>query len=54
MQIKIKEIDNRYLLSSADVSLFLDLKDIENLISHLEYFKNNDSIKSLEIEIGGE
>lgn len=54
MQIKIEEMNDSYLLTLADVSVLMDLKDIENLITHLEYFKNNDSIKSLEIKIGGE
>ena len=36
------------------VSGVIDLKDIENLITHLEYFKNNDSLDRIDIKIGGE
>ena len=36
------------------VSGVIDLKDIENLITHLEYFKNNDSLDRIAIKIGGE
>lgn len=36
------------------VSGVIDLKDIENLITHLEYFKNNDSLDRMDIKIGGE
>ena len=35
------------------VSGVIDLKDIENLITHLEYFKNNDSLDRIDIKIGG-
>ena len=36
------------------VSGIIHLKDIENLITHLEYFKNNDSLDRIDIKIGGE
>ena len=36
------------------VSGVIDLKDIENLITHLEYFKNNDILDRIDIKIGGE
>jgi hypothetical protein len=36
------------------VSGIIHLKDIENLITHLEYFKNNDSLDRMDIKIGGE
>lgn len=36
------------------VSGIIHLKDIENLLTHLEYFKNNDSLDRIDIKIGGE
>ena len=53
MEIKIEEFNKKYMLSFSETTCEIDLKDIENLITHLEYFKNNDSLQSLEIKVGG-
>ena len=49
---EISENDHEYMPNI--VSGVIDLKDIENLITHLEYFKNNDSLDRIDIKIGGE
>jgi hypothetical protein len=53
MNLKIEELGKNYMLNIGGVAVEIDLADIENLITHLEYFKNNDSIEEMEIKIGG-
>lgn len=53
MNLKIEELGKNYMLSIGGVAVEIDLADLENLITHLEYFKNNDSIEEMEIKLGG-
>lgn len=53
MNLKIEELGKNYMLSIGGVAVEIDLVDLENLITHLEYFKNNDSIEEMEIKLGG-
>lgn len=53
MNLKIEELGKNYMLNIGGVAVEIDLADLENLITHLEYFKNNDSIEEMEIKLGG-
>ena len=53
MELTIEEKDNKNIISVAGISIELSLVDIENILTHLEYYKNNDSIQKISIKIGG-
>lgn len=53
MKIKIEEIESGYLFYVGKECAIVQLADLENLGTHLEYYLNNDNVKELEIEIGG-